>query len=321
MTGIIAATRAGRGAALALAERTDAQLTHAHARMLHYLHPPLATFGGHLRSVTPPDGRIPLAEAKGAAAGALVAAVRHHVGTLASEAKALITHTQSTASAAGAAMATTQLATYRVTPPKVPLPTPATVATDATDDWGDDAAAQTQRAIVAGVLLGRSPEAIVRDVNLVLAFIEVRAELTNRTATLGAFRGGALLTFRAVGSAGWIWFANLGRACGMCTAMHGTRHAPDETLDSHPNCNCQAVPLPPVDSDIPGPAIDLGSDWFADQSAAVQQGILSPTKYQAYHAGDLTLPDLVGVHHNARWGTSRYERSLKDLNLTPNSYR
>ena len=43
--------------------------------------------------------------------------------------------------------------------------------------------------------------------------------------------------------------------------------------------------------------------------------MLGPGKQQLYAEGKLTLADLVGVKEDARWGMSRYQRSLRELGL------
>jgi hypothetical protein len=102
--------------------------------------------------------------------------------------------------------------------------------------------------------------------------------------------------------------------------MHGTRHSIDERFASHIVCRCVMVPetltwaelgfpgIPDTDLDI-----ELGTVAFDRLSTAEQQSILGPGKYNAYRAGTLTLPDLVGIKNNEKWGRSRYERSLAAL--------
>ncbi len=107
--------------------------------------------------------------------------------------------------------------------------------------------------------------------------------------------------------------------------MHGTEHSLDETLDEHPNGRCSMIPktkswadiLGPLGidtSDIPdtSPDIQSGSDWFDGQSEATQRAILGP-KYEAWSNGDFTLDDVVGHASDPVWGSSIYEKPLKEL--------
>lgn len=203
---------------------------------------------------------------------------------------------------------------------------------DLFDGFGAEASANVRTTLTSGVALGWNPRRIASGVADDLGVSLSRALTISRTETLRAYRAAAQANYQAnsdvVGE--WIWSADLSaNTCGMCIAMNGTRHSLDETLDSHPNCRCAAVPVTKSWADILGPLgidtsdipdmsadVESGSDWFDNQSAATQRAILGPGKYAAYAAGDLDLSDLVGVSHDAEWGTSRYEKSLRQLGLS-----
>lgn len=73
-------------------------------------------------------------------------------------------------------------------------------------------------------------------------------------------------------------------------------------------------------SDIPDTSVAndyySGADWFADQDADAQRGILGPAAYNAWQAGDLTLSDLVGTDSDG----ALYQRSLKEIGLIFSDY-
>ena len=112
----------------------------------------------------------------------------------------------------------------------------------------------------------------------------------------------------------------------MCLAMDGQVFDLSVDFESHVCCRCAPVPITRAWSDILGAAgvdasgieetsLDMppASDWFDNQSAAVQRQILGPAKLAAYQDGAFTLKDLVGTAQSSTWGGSRYEKSLKDV--------
>ncbi len=205
--------------------------------------------------------------------------------------------------------------------------------------WGEVAAREVGQTLVTAIGLGWGPRTTARAMAQTLGEASYARALTiARTELLGAWRDAQLASYRAnadiIGE--WLWSATKGpNTCAMCLAMDGTRHSLDESLDSHPNCCCAALPVTKSWSDILGSVgvsadgiretnlaatYQSGADWFEAQNAATQIAILGPAKAAAYAAGDLTLADLVGVAHDATWGTSRYEKSLKQLGLKASDY-
>lgn len=206
--------------------------------------------------------------------------------------------------------------------------------------WGEAAAREVGQTLVTAIGLGWGPRTTARAMAQTLGDASYARALTiARTEMLGAWRDAQLASYRANADiiGGWLWSATKSpNTCAMCLAMDGTQHSLDESLDSHPNCRCAALPVTKSWSDILGAVgasaegiretaitatYQSGSDWFAAQSAETRSAILGPAKAAAYTAGDLTLDDLVGVAHDARWGTSRYEKSLKQLGLKASGYR
>lgn len=193
--------------------------------------------------------------------------------------------------------------------------------------FGREAAENVANALIRGVTLGDNPRKVARDVQQALGIERARALTISRTEGIRAYRSANLSTFQANSDVvgGWIWSAALGSACAVCTAMNGTKHGLDETLDSHPNCRCAMLPetkgwdeilgdLGINTDDIPDTTIQVqsGEAWFDEQDAATQQQILgSQSAYAAYKDGALSLSDLVGTSHSEDWGGSRYQKSLK----------
>lgn len=199
---------------------------------------------------------------------------------------------------------------------------------DLFNGFGSEAADLAGKALIRGITLGDNPRKVAADVQAALGVSRARALTLCRDQMNNAYRNANLENYRANSDvvAGWIWSADLGTACAVCTAMNGTKHSLDETLDSHPNCRCAPVPdtnswadiLGPLGidtSNIPETTVQLpsGVDWFEKQDAATQQSILgSKAAYAAYQDGAISLKDLVGKSYSKDWGTSRYQKSLKD---------
>lgn len=202
------------------------------------------------------------------------------------------------------------------------------------DKYGDEAATAATDAIRLGVLAGHGPAVIARTIQDALGSPLANALMISRTESMRALRDATLENYRANDDVvnSWTWLAYPG-CCGMCQGMSGSVHDLNEDMESHNNCECCQVPNTKswsdilggigIDgSDIPDTSVDVpdGSQWFAQQSAAYQRDTLGNSKYNAYKAGDITLQDLVGTGHNAVWGASRYEKSLKELGLNASDY-
>jgi len=184
------------------------------------------------------------------------------------------------------------------------------------------------------VLAGHNPVVIARDIQDALGSSLANALMISRTESMRSLRDATLENYRANSDVvdSYVWLASPD-ACAMCLAMSGTELSLDEDMDSHQNCRCTSVPRTKswadifagtgIDaSDIPETTLDVpqGADVFAALSDTEQRDLLGPAKYNAYKDGAFTLSDLVGVSHNSVWGTSRYEKSLKDLGLDASDY-
>lgn len=204
------------------------------------------------------------------------------------------------------------------------------------DSFGSDASDAVYQAIKRGVIMGKGPDVIAREIRQSLDMSRQRAITIARTESLRAMSDSALENYRANSDVvrGWVWVASMGgNTCAACTFMDGTEHDLDEDLDDHVCGRCAKAPLTRswndilgdfgIDgSDIPETSIDLGDrgeDWFNSQDEAMQESILGPAKFNAWQQGDLSLEDLIGVQSDD-WGTSIYEKSMKELGLDASDY-
>ncbi len=179
--------------------------------------------------------------------------------------------------------------------------------------FGAEAAANAEQALINGVSLGESVADVARSLQQALEVERTRALTIARTEMLRSYRGGNLATFQANDDVcgQWRWCASKsGRTCAACLAMDGTLHSLDESMDSHVNCRCSPSPVP-VDVAFQTP-YQSGEDWLSGQTESVQRTVLG-AKYAGWKQGDFSLQDMVGYHHSAQWGSSIYEKSLRQL--------
>ena len=177
---------------------------------------------------------------------------------------------------------------------------------------GQQAAQDVGDALTHAVTVGRNPRRTARDIRDALGGDLNRALTIARTEQMRAYRSASLRNYQANSDIlrGWQWRATSSRrTCPVCLAMDGTEHGLDDPFASHQCCRCCPVPLL---RDRETPPRETGAEWFANQDAATQRAMLGPGKHALYAEGKLTLADLVGVKEDARWGRSRYQRSIKD---------
>lgn len=178
------------------------------------------------------------------------------------------------------------------------------------DNFGVQASEGMRQALIAGVAMGKNPRAIGRDLRDVLDIGHTRAQTIARTETLRAYRSASIKTYEENSDvvSAWRWFASLSaRTCALCLAMHGKTFPFTKAFGSHPNCRCVAIPV--LDG---APEVETGEAWFARQSEATQERVLGQRAAQAYRAGEVTLPDFVGVAQSERWGETRHVVSLEE---------
>lgn len=192
------------------------------------------------------------------------------------------------------------------------------------EQYGRQSAEAIREELLVGLVRGVNPNDVARSIRTAMDGNAVRALTVARTELLRAYRESSLRLYRANRDlvTGWLWWSSrTERTCPLCWAMHGTVHPLDEMFGSHPNCRCTPLPVTKTwrelgFGDVPGDRsldVEPGTEAFKRLSADRQRQILGPAKYRAYSQGKLTLPDLVKVTRDARWGITRTERSFREL--------
>lgn len=228
---------------------------------------------------------------------------------------------------------------------------------DVFDSFASDAWQFAQQALFTAIALGDSAAETAERLEWATNMPLQRAMVIARTELHRAWRGAQIANYRANNDVvqGWMWACDFGpRSCGACIALDGTTHTLDEDFDDHICGRCSALPITLPWSQILGDAgmsqqqiADLGltgagetsaaswaglaeggvfrtretgAEWFARQDAETQNRILGPAAAQAWRAGDVTLDDFVGYKESATWGTSIYQKSLKEMDLDASAY-
>jgi SPP1 gp7 family putative phage head morphogenesis protein len=189
------------------------------------------------------------------------------------------------------------------------------------DKLGPQAARDIGRALTTGLVLGRNPNEIARDMRRSAALTRYRAESIARTEIHRAAREATRRRFEDNSDvvAGWIWHSAHNRStCPACWAMHGTFHKVDERLAGHVRCRCAMIPQTKTWEELglgegledTRVTVPLGSDLFAQLSDAEKAAILGPSKFAMYKSGDFVLSDFAHLDKNKRWGDSWREASI-----------
>jgi len=187
---------------------------------------------------------------------------------------------------------------------------------DLLDKLGPLASKRIRESLIEGIAQGYNPEKIGRSVREAFGGNLSRALRVSRTEVLRSYREATRRSYEANDDVveGWIWNAACTtRTCAMCFAMHGTVHPVTERLDDHPSGRCSMLPKV---KGLPGMSPqwlpEAGVDQFARLSPDEQRHILGPL-YDAYHSGEITLPDVVGRSFSRDWGSMRRVKSLKEI--------
>ena len=170
---------------------------------------------------------------------------------------------------------------------------------------------QVANAIVEGVGLGKNPAAIAKAITKSMGMALTDSMRTTRTVQLWAYREANRASYLANNDVvqGWIWYADVAKACPACLAMHGTVHEHSETLDDHHNGGCAMLPLViGAKNDIPS-----GESVFRQLSEAEQKQRLGAEKWQAWQDGKFEFGQLATTHTDEVYGQMRSVASLKDL--------
>lgn len=180
-------------------------------------------------------------------------------------------------------------------------------------------AQQVADAILEGVALGKGPRATARLLSKTLMDGVTQHMGMALTDSLRMMRTVQLYSYREANRAsyianddvvkGWIWFADVAKACPACMAMHGTEHPLTERLDDHHNGGCAELPLViGAKNDIPS-----GESVFRELSEAEQKQRMGPEKWQAWQDGKFDFSQLATTHTDDVYGEMKSVTSLKDL--------
>lgn len=179
---------------------------------------------------------------------------------------------------------------------------------DIVSDYGSSTAQAIGAILQRGITLGESIASMARQIATALGESLWRALVLAKEAIIGAFRD----ALGAIGKqdanvAGWIWICSFENSCIACVMMHGTKHQPDEDMNSHVGCGCSQQFYSAADE----PDVQSGEAWFNEQSASLQQDILGPTRYSAWKDGQLDLDSMFAVERDGRLMV----KTLKELGL------
>ena len=179
------------------------------------------------------------------------------------------------------------------------------------DGLSEYTAKQVSDAIVEGVGLGRNPKVIARDITRAFGIGLTNSLRTMRTVQLWSYREANRASYLANDDVvrGWVWYADIAKACPACLAMHGTEHTNDEVLDDHYNGGCAAIPL------VIGAknTIPSGESVFSKLSEAEQKQRLGEEKWNAWKDGLFSFNELATEHDDEVYGTMKAETPLWQL--------
>jgi hypothetical protein len=165
--------------------------------------------------------------------------------------------------------------------------------------------------LIVGVGMGKNPRTLAADITNTLGMGLTDSLRMTRTVQLWSYREANRASYVANGDVvgSWVWYAELEDACPACVAMHGSVHPLSEPLNDHHNGRCTMIPmLAGQESDI-----ELGTDWFEQQSEEKQKEVLGESKFSAWKEGKFQMAEISGVTNDPVYGAMRVERSLKEL--------
>ena len=189
---------------------------------------------------------------------------------------------------------------------------------------GQDAAGKIKATLRAGIMQGKAPGVVAREIRQVAGMPLGRALTISRTEINRAHREATRLNYYANRNIvkGWRRLATKDAStCIACIALDGTLYENEEPIDSHPNCRCAMVPETLQYSDL---GLDIPDDeqppdataWFNEQSPATQQKMLGKVKYNALQQGKVkSLKEFVAVTDDPVWGKTALVASDKSLGL------
>jgi SPP1 gp7 family putative phage head morphogenesis protein len=176
--------------------------------------------------------------------------------------------------------------------------------------YAGDGVEDVRRIIINGVIRGRNPVAIARDIRRIVDnYPRYRAENMMRTLQMQAYRAASAVHQRANADilSYQIRVGTLDhRICMCCLSLHGTRLAVGEMVLDHYGGRCVGVAV------VQGHnrSIQTGEEWYAAQDAETQRAIAGDANYEALRAGRVQLRDFVQPVNDPLYGRMITEASL-----------
>lgn len=169
-----------------------------------------------------------------------------------------------------------------------------------------------RNSLLEGIALGKNPRFIARLIQDAFGRGLTDALRMARTAMLWAHRVATNEVYKQSEVLdGWVWFATLDdTVCQSCIVQHGTIHPLDEVQNDHHSGRCAALPYI---EEFGNPIEQTGIQWFEGLPEAQQRKILGQGKFEAWKAGQFTLPQLSKEHENDVYGMMRVVTPLKEL--------
>lgn len=189
----------------------------------------------------------------------------------------------------------------------------------ALERYGAYHAGQVTALAQTGIAAGWGPVKIAQALNSYVEEMPLAdAERMMRTVSIYSYRDANLEAWRenpnVVG--GWWWRSALDqRTCMACVALHGSEYGLNERFNDHHRGRCGPVPI------LEGrarPGAEAGQRWFESQPEWRQRQQMEARPggralWQAYQAGAVRLPQMVGSYQNAVFGEMRTVAPLKSV--------
>lgn len=183
--------------------------------------------------------------------------------------------------------------------------------------YGERVAGMVRDIALRGMVAGRNPLAIAREVTDAIAGLPAsQAQTLMRTLQLVSYRRGVGLNYQANRDIGTVHVrvaALDSRCCLACVALHGTELPIDEAVEDHQNGRCTSILR--VQGLERLSRIETGAAWYARQPEDIQLALAGPGAYEAIQSGKAELRDFVQRYTDPVFGDMVREASLKSIGI------
>lgn len=174
-----------------------------------------------------------------------------------------------------------------------------------------------------GILTGKNPKSIAREIKISTGMPRYRAETIARTESHRAARAASIQNYSKNSSLtnGYIRICSGdSRTCPACFALHKTEYSLNKIMPTHPNCRCIVIPKVKTWAELTGdPTIPEVSDkiptaeqLFNKLSDKDKRIVLGPERYKLYLEGT-GLKEMIGTKEDDNWGPTTRIKPLRDL--------